>query len=197
MAEYGLVIVDECHHLSAFSFEQVLRQMKAKFIVGLTATPARKDGYRPIIFMQCGPIRFSVSARDAVARSPFEHVVVPRPTEFRMPAESAQTGIQEIYRALSTDETRDQLIIDDVLAAVRDGHNPLVLSNRTDHLDRLAAGLAGLDHALILKGGMGKKQWKRSPNDSPPSPQGRHAFCWRPGVLSAKASTIRAWTLFS
>lgn len=184
VAEYGQVIVDECHHLSAFSFEQVMRQVKAKFIVGLTATPARKDGHHPIIFMQCGPIRFSVSARDAIARSPFEHVVLTRCTEFRMPAEGDQSGIQDIYRALSTDSARDQQIIDDILAAVRDGHNPLVLSNRTDHLDRLAAGLSGIDHALILKGGMGKKQWKAISERLASIPEGT------PRVLLATGSFI-------
>jgi len=65
VAEYGHVIADECHHLTAFSFEQVMRQVKAKFIVGLTATPTRKDGHHPIIFMQCGPVRFNLSAREA------------------------------------------------------------------------------------------------------------------------------------
>src|SRR5579863_2290873 len=75
VAEYGHVIADECHHLTAFSFEQVMRQVKAKFIVGLTATPTRKDGHHPIIFMQCGPIRFNLSAREAAERSPFRHLV--------------------------------------------------------------------------------------------------------------------------
>jgi hypothetical protein len=85
VAEYGHVIADECHHLTAFSFEQVMRQVKAKFIVGLTATPTRKDGHHPIIFMQCGPIRFNLSAREAAERSPFSHLVSPRQTDFRMP----------------------------------------------------------------------------------------------------------------
>jgi superfamily II DNA or RNA helicase len=62
VAEYGQVIVDECHHISAFTFEQVMRQVKAKYVVGLTATPTRKDGHHPIIYMQCGPVRFSMSA---------------------------------------------------------------------------------------------------------------------------------------
>jgi superfamily II DNA or RNA helicase len=63
VAEYGQVIVDECHHVSAFSFERVLRKVKAKYVVGLTATPVRKDGHHPIILMQCGPIRFNVSSK--------------------------------------------------------------------------------------------------------------------------------------
>jgi superfamily II DNA or RNA helicase len=78
VAEYGQVIVDECHHLSAFTFEQVMRQVKAKYVVGLTATPERKDGHHPIIYMQCGPIRFKLSARSMTEATPFEHEVVPR-----------------------------------------------------------------------------------------------------------------------
>ena len=87
VAEYGQVIVDECHHLSAFTFEQVMRQVKAKYVVGLTATPERKDGHHPIIFMQCGPTRFKLSARSMTAATPFEHEVVPRLTDFSLTPE--------------------------------------------------------------------------------------------------------------
>jgi hypothetical protein len=82
VAEYGQVIVDECHHISAFTFEQVMKQVKARFVVGLTATPTRKDGHHPIIYMQCGPIRFSMSARTMTESTPFEHQVIPRNTDF-------------------------------------------------------------------------------------------------------------------
>jgi hypothetical protein len=94
VAEYGQVIVDECHHLSAFTFEQVLKQVKAKYVLGLTATPERKDGHHPIIYMQCGPIRYKLSARSMTASSPFEHEVIPRLTEFCVPPEQADTTIQ-------------------------------------------------------------------------------------------------------
>jgi superfamily II DNA or RNA helicase len=73
VAEYGQVIVDECHHISAFTFEQVMKQVKAKYVVGLTATPTRKDGHHPIIYMQSGPTRFSMSARTMTETTPFEH----------------------------------------------------------------------------------------------------------------------------
>ena len=82
MRNYGQLIVDECHHLSAQSFEQVARQAKAKFVTGLSATVTRKDGQHPIIFMECGPVRHRVDAAQAVAR-PFEHKAVVRPTGFR------------------------------------------------------------------------------------------------------------------
>jgi superfamily II DNA or RNA helicase len=83
IAEYGHVIVDECHHLSAHSFEQVVRQAKARFVVGLSATLARKDGHHPIIFMQCGPVRHQVNARAQAASRPFEHFVLVQPTPAR------------------------------------------------------------------------------------------------------------------
>jgi len=82
VAEYGHVIVDECHHLSAVTFERVLREVKAKYVLGLTATPTRKDGHQPIIYMQCGPIRFHLSAKKAAESSPLEHKVFPRITDF-------------------------------------------------------------------------------------------------------------------
>ena len=87
VAEYGQVIIDECHHISAFTFEQVMKQVKAKYVVGLTATPTRKDGHHPIIYMQCGPARFNMSARTMTETTPFEHKVTPRHTEFRMAPE--------------------------------------------------------------------------------------------------------------
>lgn len=158
VADYGHVIVDECHHLSAFTFERVMKQVKAKYVVGLTATPTRKDGHQPIIFMQCGPIRFNVSAREAAARSPFEHIVVPKATGFRMAVEPSQPTIQDIYAALVTDSTRNQQIIDDLVEAIRCGLTPLVLTNRTEHIELLSLGLTGLDNVIILKGGMGKKR---------------------------------------
>jgi len=158
VAEYGHVIVDECHHVSAFSVEQVMKQVKARYVLGLTATPTRKDGHHPIIFMQCGPIRFGVRVRDAAARSPFQHLLLPRITDFRMHAGNAEVTIHDVYSALVADPNRNRIILDDVHAAVKNGLTPMVLTNRTDHLEQIAAGLKGLDHVLILKGGMGKKQ---------------------------------------
>ncbi len=158
VAEYGHVVVDECHHLSAFTFEQVMRQVKAKFVVGLTATPTRKDGHHPIIYMQCGPARFTMAARAMTESTPFEHIVIPRATEFKIPAASEPT-IQEIYAAMTTDEVRNRIITDDVTRAVEQRRSPLVLTGRTEHLVHLEAALAGrVQNVIVLKGGMGRKQ---------------------------------------
>jgi superfamily II DNA or RNA helicase/very-short-patch-repair endonuclease len=162
VGEYGHLIVDECHHLPAYSFEHVARRAKARFVAGLSATVARKDGHHPIIFMQCGPIRHRVSAKAQAAGRPFEHTVIVRPTAFQS-GKTADTDkrveFQSLYRELIDDETRNQRICDDIVQAVRDGRSPLVLTERNDHLDRLASQLSGsVRHLLVLRGGMGRKQ---------------------------------------
>jgi superfamily II DNA or RNA helicase len=159
VAEYGHVIVDECHHLSAFTFEQVLRQVKAKYVVGLTATPTRKDGHHPIIYMQCGPVRFSMSARTMTETTPFEHKMTPRHTEFRMPPELTEITIQDIYATLVNDVPRNEMIATDIVRAIESGRCPLLLTGRTEHLQYFASKLSGVaQHDFVLKGGMGKKQ---------------------------------------
>lgn len=159
VAEYGQVIVDECHHISAFTFEQVMKQVKAKYVVGLTATPTRKDGHHPIIYMQCGPARFSMSARTMTDTTPFEHKVVPRHTEFRIAQEAADITIHDIYSALVDDAARNEMIAADLIRAVETGRSPLLLTGRTEHLQYLAAKLdSTVKHVFVLKGGMGKKQ---------------------------------------
>lgn len=161
VADYGHVIVDECHHLSAFSFEQVARRAKARFVAGLSATVARKDGHHPIIFMQCGPIRHRVNAKVQAIERPFEHTVIVRPTGFLSAGTEPdqRVAFQSLYRELIDDDMRNRRICDDVISAVRDGRSPLVLTERNDHLDRLANQLSGsIRHLLVLRGGMGRKQ---------------------------------------
>lgn len=159
VAEYGHVIVDECHHLSAFTFERVMRQVKAKFVIGLTATPTRKDGHHPIIYMQCGPARYNLGVRTMTDSTPFDHIVIPRPTDFRMADSDGDLSIQDIYAALVTDEKRNEAIVRDVVRAVESGRSPLVLTGRTDHITRLESALLGkIRNIIVLKGGMGRKQ---------------------------------------
>src|SRR6267378_942576 len=159
VAEYGQVMVDECHHLSAFTFEQVMRQVKAKYVVGLTATPERKDGHHPIIYMQCGQIRFRLSARSMTAATPFEREVVPRLTDFSLPPEQTDMLIQEVYAALVYDRVRNELILHDLIQATADGRSPLLLTGRTEHLKYFEAELAGkVKNLFTLKGGTEKKQ---------------------------------------
>lgn len=164
------MIVDECHHLSAFTFEQVLKQAKAKYVLGLTATPIRKDGHQPIIYMQCGRIRFNLSARKAAEASPFSHSVIPRYTDFAAPVAETEATIHDLYAGIIADEPRNELIIADVRQALREGRSPLVLTGRTEHLSLLAAQLTDAPNVVVLSGGMGNNV-SRSPNGSQPSPK--------------------------
>ncbi|MGA3282543.1 MAG: DEAD/DEAH box helicase family protein [Smithella sp.] len=157
---YGMVIVDECHHVPAFSFEQILKNVYAKYVYGLTATPARQDGHHPIIFMHCGPIRYKVDAKKQAEKRPFEHYVIPRFTSFRMPfeAERKEISIQELYSEIVVDEFRNQLIVDDVINAFQNGRNSLVLTERTAHVAELAKKLGeNIPGVIALTGGMGTK----------------------------------------
>jgi superfamily II DNA or RNA helicase/very-short-patch-repair endonuclease len=162
VADYGHLIVDECHHVSAHSFEQVARQAKARFVVGLSATVARKDGHHPIVFMQCGPVRHRVNARAQAAARPFEHFVLVQPTAFqpsRSPDSDKRVEFQALYQELVDDEPRNRRICDDVIESVRAGRSPLVLTERNDHLDRLESGLcASVRHLVVLRAAMGKRQ---------------------------------------
>ena len=159
---YGQIIVDECHHISASSFEQVIRQAKAMFITGLSATVTRQDGHHPIIFMQCGPVRYRVDDRKQAAARSFTHKVIVRRTNFVLPAQSEgrnQPGIQEIYGLLASDLVRNQMIVDDVLEAVYAGRSPVLLTERREHLTYFADALAGkVKNIIVLSGGMGRKQ---------------------------------------
>ncbi len=160
VGEYGYLIVDECHHLSARSFELVARRAKARFVTGLSATVARKDGHHPIIFMQCGPVRHRVDARKQAAARPFAHKVFVRPTGFRSVAEpesDPRLEYQGLVEGLAADESRNRLICADVASAVHEGRSPLVLTERTEHLVTLAAGLTAFE-VIILRGGLGRKE---------------------------------------
>lgn len=162
VADYGHLIVDECHHLSAHSFERVARRAKARYVTGLSATVTRKDGHHPIVFMQCGPVRHRVDAREEAARRSFTHEVLVRPTGFVPPGEAEEDGRREFQRlceALVTAESRNDLIVAEVVTAVAAGRFPLVLTERTKHLEILTDRLEReLPHVVALRGGYSKKE---------------------------------------
>jgi superfamily II DNA or RNA helicase len=161
IGNYGHLIVDECHHLSAVSFELVGRRAKSRYILGLSATVSRKDGHHPIIAMQCGPIRHSVSAKSEAAKRPFDHLVRVRRTKFILPGEPdcAPPTIQEVFQALINDENRNSLIFDDILLALDAGRSPVVITERTAHLEALATRLERFaKHVVVLRGGSSEKQ---------------------------------------
>jgi superfamily II DNA or RNA helicase len=155
VAGYGQVIVDECHHVPAASFERVLSEVKARFVTGLTATPRRRDGLHPILEMQLGPVRFAVDPRTQAARRPFEHRLIVRETTVAAGPMDAEVGIQTLYATLAADESRNRLIVDDVVHALREGRSPILLTERKDHLEVLATRLRPfVRHLVVLQGGM-------------------------------------------
>jgi superfamily II DNA or RNA helicase/very-short-patch-repair endonuclease len=164
VTQYGHIIVDECHHLPASSFEQVVRSAKAKYLTGLTATVTRKDGHHPIILMHCGPIRYRVDAKLAASLRPFEHTVFVRPTSFSptKPAnEDLRLRLHDLYQEIIQDEGRNQLICSEVISAVQRGRCPIILTEFKRHLDILFEKLSPhIKHLIVLQGGMSAKTLK-------------------------------------
>lgn len=160
--EYGVVIVDECHHVSAAGFEQVLRAMPARYVYGLTATPARADGHGPIITMQCGPIRYQVSAKEQAERQGFARVVVPRFTRFALPLTTEKATYGKICDALIQNALRNDLIVQDACDLLAQGRTPLLLTERLDHAKIVAAALRLCCPHVFLLSGRGTSKEKRA-----------------------------------
>lgn len=158
--DYGMVIVDECHHVSSITFEQVLMSIKAHTIYGLTATPIRTDGHQPIIFMQCGPIRFSTDVKSQIAKQSFDRFLIPRFTSYNSILED-RLSIATLYKYLSEDEIRNNLIVEDICKAVNTGRTPIILTNRTAHVSVLAEKLNATIKNVISLTGAGTTKEKR------------------------------------
>ncbi|GHV14608.1 DEAD/DEAH box helicase [Fibrobacterales bacterium] len=153
LENYGQIIVDECHHISAFSFEQVIKQSKARYIMGLTATPFRRDGHHPIVFMQCGTIRHQAKNLETM---PVNQELFPRIFSMNIPPE---TSIQELYRIITNDISRNRRIADDITIAYNEGRKIVVLTERTEHIDILRNLLPSeLANCWTLHGRMTKKE---------------------------------------
>ena len=161
--DYGMVIVDECHHVTAFSFEAILKSVSAKYVYGLTATPARQNGSHPIIFMHCGPVRYRVDAKKQADLRPFEHYIVPRFTGFRSANErdGKEASIQELYSEIAENDWRNRFIVDDVVQNQARGRNALVLTERTAHVEALGKMLQGSIPDLISLTGKASSKDKK------------------------------------
>lgn len=160
---YGMIIVDECHHVSAYNFEQVLKNTTSKYIYGLTATPIRQDGHHPIIFMRCGPIRYKVNPKEQADKRPFEHYIIPRFTPFRktISQEEKEWTISDIYKNIGMSKIRNEMIINDVIKNTELRRNSIVLTERTEHVKLLCELLAdSVSNLIILTGSMTSKQRK-------------------------------------
>lgn len=161
VGEYGHVVVDECHHVPAVSFERVLSSVRARFIVGLTATPRRRDGHHPIGAFQMGPIRHVIGAKAQAAARPFIHKLIVRETQLCVPDETP--SIQTIYQAVSGDRARAELVVRDVQLALEEGRWPIVLTERKVHLELLCDLIRGIcPKVVVLRGGPGSSGRARS-----------------------------------
>lgn len=160
---YGLVIVDGCHHVAAYSFEKVLKAVRSKHVYGLTATPTRKDGWHKIIYMQCGDIRVRVSNKNIKQNKEMKHIVVVKKTNYKYISSEEKDKIQisEILNDMSHNIFRNSMIIDDIKKCVLEGRVPIVLTERVEHLKVLKENLENLNVSVVAyKGNMGKKKTK-------------------------------------
>ena len=158
--DYGMVIVDECHHVSSITFEKVLKSVKAQYVHGLTATPIRKDGQQPIIFMQCGPIRFSADSKSQIQKQSFRRYLIPRFTSYRSITDDKQS-FPALQKSLAADEVRNSLIVDDIHKAVESGRTPIVLTGIKQHVDLLAEKLKPYAKNVIQLTGASTAKEKR------------------------------------
>lgn len=176
---YGLVVVDECHHVPAAAFEHAVKQIPARRWLGLTATPYRRDKLDDLIALQTGPIRHTITHTGKHSGDRFGHTdalnldetrdSLPRPrpvlhvhqTDFCYSGDanpSEPGGIASIYRQLIADERRTAQVVTDVLAALTRDRNCLVLTQWTAHVEGFAGALRHAGHdPVVLQGGMGTK----------------------------------------
>jgi len=189
LAPYGQIIVDECHHVAAVTTEQILQAAPARYVLGLTATPHRRDGHDPIIAMQCGPVRHVIASQATSSTRTLALRVVRRDTSFDPSTLPTEPSIQEIYGALAEDERRTEMIAHDALELAADGRSPIILTERRDHLDRLTAHLSDRGTSLVcLHGDMTHSR------SSPRLLVTRRESSWPPVDTSARASTTHGST---
>ena len=161
LKNYGLVIVDECHHVAAFSFEEVLKKIKSKYVYGLTATPTRKDGWHKIIYMQCGDIKVRVTNRELKQNKQMEHVVIVKKTGYSYNEIKDKIQISDILNDMCNNPFRNAVIVEDIKQCIKEGRIPIVLTERVEHLKVLQDCLKDLQIPVVIyKGNMGKKNTK-------------------------------------
>lgn len=161
---YGQIIIDECHHVAAFTFEKIMKAVKAKYVLGLTATPNRKDKYDKIITMQCGPIVHKAVSK-IINEKKVAHMLIPRSNEIQSDKDLSMLKLTELYDEIMNYKSRNELIINDIIEAFKLGSTPLILTERVEHLNILSNMLGEyVDNIIILKGGMRNKQRKSALN---------------------------------
>ena len=164
MNEYGLVLIDECHHSASETIANVLKEVKAKYVYGVTATPKRGDGLEKINYMLIGPIRYSYTAKEKAKEQGIQHLVYPRFTRTVPPRGVITDKMHpnEAYEIIHNNDVRDEQIIEDVKNCVAAGRTPVVLSRYKDHSEKLYKRLKShADHVFLMTGNNSKKEHRK------------------------------------
>lgn len=156
--QYGMIIVDECHHAASLQFETILKRFQSKYVLGLSATPNRRDGHQPIVYMQCGPIRYRVNLKKENRNQPVMHVLEVHETPFKSESTQESKRIQETFKELIANDARNRAIVQDVEKAYQEGQFCLVITERKEHLERLKVALSGIERLASVCGNIKTKE---------------------------------------
>lgn len=156
--QYGMIIVDECHHAASLQFETILKRFQSKYVLGLSATPYRRDGHLPIVYMQCGPIRYRVNLKKENKTQPVMHVLEVHETPFKSELTQESKRIQETFKELIENDARNRVIVQDIEKAYQEGRFCLVITERKEHLERLKVALSGIERLASVCGNIKTKE---------------------------------------
>lgn len=160
LKEYSQVYFDECHHAASDSAIEVLQEINAKYVYGVTATPKRGDGKEKINEFLLGPIRYRFTAKDRAEEQNIDHLVYPRFTKTVKPHHLSKTPYgNEAFELIRNNDVRDEQITRDVVECVQAGRTPVILTKYVDHAKKLSARLKEYaDRLILLTGANGTKE---------------------------------------
>lgn len=159
LQEYGLVLVDECHHSASDTVSAVLREVKAKYVYGVTATPFRGDGLERINYMLLGPVRFQYSAKEKAEEQGIDHLVIPRFTRTVSPQGCEKLHVNDAYEIIRDNEVRNEQIASDIQKCIEIGRTPVVLTKYKEHAALLYERVKSCaDKVFLLTGVKSKKE---------------------------------------
>lgn len=162
LKEYGMVILDECHHAASDTIVDILQVVKAKYVYGVTATPIREDGLEKINYMLLGPIRFKYTSKERAKEQGIDHLVYPRFTRTVVPRFNQEKMHPNVaYEILRNNNDRDEIIVNDVKYCIANGRTPVILSKYINHSEKLFNQLKGVANYIFwLSGTNSKKEHK-------------------------------------
>lgn len=171
LKDYGMILVDECHHSASDTISRILREVPAKYVYGVTATPFRSDGMDRINGMLLGPVRFEYSAKEKAEEHGIDYLIVPRFTRAVSPHGRDKLHINEAYEIIRNNELRNEQIVEDIKSCIAANRTPVVLTRFTEHADILYGLLRECaDYVFLLTGKKSKKERRelRAEMDSVP-----------------------------